>query len=258
MSSQQNQIYFASIRRMMIAFATIFGEMYITRRGPDGETVQEVRVPLEYGSKQYWYRKMQERARQKENNVSTNLNLPRMSFNMAALNYDAPRKMNTMNYARNEIAQDMQGKQLAPVPYNVSVQMSVWAQNIEDLLMIVEQILPLFSPQINIRIREVDDLDIWNDVDILLEGAPEINDNYQEGFQTNRLITADFSIVMKGQVYPPIRNQALIYKTFTRFDDATIDPATPLSEVQVGADQTSPPDYDKNNSSVEVEVLNGE
>lgn len=253
--SKQKPIYFSSIRRMMIAFSTIFREMYITRQGSDGTTIQDVRVPLEYGSKAFWFRKMQKREIQANQEVRTNLTLPRMSFVMGGLEYDSARKMNTMNYASNELATDMQGKQLAPVPYNVNVQLSVWAQNLEDLLMIVEQILPLFSPQINIRIREVDDLDIWNDVDIVLNGGPQIQDNYEQGFETNRIITCDFDIVLKGNVYPPIYNQALIHKTFTRFDNAYLDPAEPLSEVEVSANQTSPPDYDKNNSTTDVEVL---
>lgn len=253
--SDQSPIYFASMRRMMIAFATIFREMYITRKDSNGNTVQDVRVPLEYGSKSHWFRKMQERAMMEKKNVGTNLTLPRMSFAMTSMTYDSSRKMNTMNYASNELAQDMQGKQLAPVPYNVGVSMSVWATNLEDLLMIVEQILPLFSPQINVRIREVDDMNIWNDIDIVLSGPPQISDNYEEGFDTNRLLTCDFEIELKGNVYPPVRNQALIHKVITQFDNAFLDPTDPLSKVTVEANQTSPPDYDKDNSTTTIEIL---
>lgn len=251
--SNQSPIYFASARRMMIAFATIFSEMYITRQDKDGNTIRDVRVPFEYGSKAFWFRKMQERERNQE--LKTNLMLPRMSFSLSTLSYDAARKMNTMNYVSNELAQDMKGKQLSPVPYNLGVRMSVWATNLEDLLMIVEQILPLFSPQINVRIREVDDLNIWNDVDIVLNGEPTIEDNYEQGFETNRLITVDFDIVMKGHIYPTIQNQALIEKVITRFDNAHLDPASPLSQVTVEANQTSPPDYDKDNSTTTIDIL---
>lgn len=257
--SNPTPFYFASIRRMMIAYATIFSEMYILRQAPDGSTEQTVKVPLEYGSKSFWYRKMEQSEYHNENvNVRRNLVLPRMSFILRGMTYDASRKMNTLNFASNAISADLRAKQLGPVPYNLSIEHTVWSTSIEDLLMIVEQILPLFSPHINISIREIDDMNLWNDVDIIMEGDPTFEDNFEEGFETNRLISCTFNFVMKGHVYPPVRNQALIHKTFTTFENAHLDPSKPLSQVIGEANQTAPPDYDKDNSTTTIENLTDE
>lgn len=257
--SNPQPIYFSSVRRMMIAYATIFSEMYILRQAKDGSTEQTVKIPLEYGSKSYWYRKMQQREYEAENpTVRRNLVLPRMSFVMRGMSYDSARKLNTMNFASNEIANDMRAKQLGPVPYNLAIEHVIWATSIEDLLMIVEQILPLFSPQINISIREVDDMNIWNDVDIIMAGDPTFEDNFEQGFEENRLISCTFSFLMRGNVYPPVRNKALIHKTFTKFENAHLDPAKPLSQIIGEANQTAPPDYDKDNSTTTIQDLTDE
>lgn len=248
-------LYFASLRRMMVAYATIFNEMYLLRKGRDLETEQLIRVPLEYGSKSYWYRKMEQRQKEEEGGQIYNLILPRMSFIMSGISYDSTRKLNTMNFASNEVSRDLRAKQLGPVPYNLSIEHTIWSNSIEDLLMVVEQILPLFSPQLNLRIREIDDMNIWNDVDVVMEGDPTFDDNFDQGFQENRLITCTFNFQMKGHVYPPVRNNAIIHKTYTQFENADLDPSKPLSEVLAEARQTSPPDYDKDNSSVKIENL---
>ena len=254
--STPNPLYFASLRRMMIAYATVFQEMYLLRQGSDGSTEQLIKVPLEYGSKSYWYRKMEQREHEENNpSVRRNLVLPRMSFIMSGLSYDSTRKLNTMNFASNEVSQDMRAKQLGPVPYNLSIEHSVWSNNIEDLLMIVEQILPLFSPQLNLRIREIDDMNVWNDVDVIMEGDPTFEDNFDQGFEANRLITCTFNFQMRGHVYPPVRNNAIIHRTYAEFKNADTDPSRSLSEVLASANQTAPPDYDKDNSSITVTNL---
>lgn len=240
-------IYFSSIRRMIIAFGTIFNEMYILRKDENGNTVKELKVPFEYGSKTHWYRRIKEL----EKDSSFNKVIPRISFLVTSMTYDPSRKMNTMNFNSRNIAEDLRAKQLAPVPYNIGVEMTVWAKNMEDGLMIVEQILPLFAPQINLKIREVDDLDIWNDVDIVLNGV-SMNDTFEEQLDTDRLLTFTFDCTIRGNVYPTIRNEKLVHKAVIDFDNAYLDPASGLERLEQTANQTNPADYDKNNSETSI------
>jgi len=245
-------LYFASLRRMMIAYSTVFREMYILR---DGETDQQLlKVPLEYGSKSFWFRKMGQREKDKRGQEYNRL-LPRMTFTMRGLSYDSSRKLNTLNYASNRVSQDLKAKQLGPVPYNLSIEHTVWTNTIEDNLMIIEQILPLFSPQMNLNIREIDEMNIWNDVDVVMAGEPTFEDNFEQGFTENRMITCTFNFEMRGHVYPPIRNNAIIHKTYTQFNNADTAPMAPLSGIDVNANQVAPPDWDQSNSSTSVTNL---
>lgn len=220
MAAGDNSFYFASVRRMLIAFATLFDDMYILRKNEDGTTNKTIKIPFEYGSKQHWYRKIQETERQQDDRVNVNLVLPRISFVLRQAAYDAQRKRNTMNSIRYLTDTGEQKRQLTPVPYNLEVEMNVYANNMEDLLMIFEQIVPMFSPQINLRIRELDEMDIWSDLDITLSGPPQFDDNVEESFETNRILSATFNCLLKGNIYPPTRDNKVIHQAIVdHFDN---------------------------------------
>ena len=243
-----NSFYFASVRRMLIAFATLFDDMYILRKNKYGITEKTLKIPFEYGSKQHWYRKLQEANQRQEGRAKVNLTLPRMSFVLRQAAYDAQRKRNTMNSIRYITDEGEKKRQLAPVPYNLEVEMNVLANTMEDLLMIFEQIVPMFSPQINLRIRELDEMDIWSDLDITLSGPPTFDDNVEETFETNRLVSVTFNCLLKGNIYPPTRDNKIIHQAIVdQFDQNQY-----LESVVVTANDIESGADDKIDSTTEI------
>ena len=84
---------------------------------------------------------------------STQIVLPRMSFAITGMEYDAERKRNLIQ-KRYSINSNNQVKyHYSEVPYNIQFSLYSYVRNVDDGLQIVEQILPYFNPQFNITIK---------------------------------------------------------------------------------------------------------
>ena len=58
--------------------------------------------------------------------------------------------------------------QYAPAPYNLNFTLSILAKNMNDVLQIVEQILPYFQPEYTVTMKMVDDMSDNRDVPVVL------------------------------------------------------------------------------------------
>ena len=87
--------YHELIRKTVVAFGTLFNDLYVYRKNSTGKTIQKMKVPLAYGPKQkFLVRIEQDSARSAENPATTALTLPRIGFEMTTLQYDPGRKLN--------------------------------------------------------------------------------------------------------------------------------------------------------------------
>lgn len=255
----RDPIYFKSIRKMAIAFATIFNSLWFVREDEEGNVVLKQKIPLEYSGKMHWYNRLRSRDTMTSDFTAAELStyLPRMSFFLTGIQYDANRQLNPLHRFSKRVSDDLKYKQLMPAPYNINFQLVVYSKNTEDGLMILEQILPLFTPQLNLKIREIEQTDVYSDINIKLQSvAPE--DNYLEGFDDNRIVMWNLDFVVEGHIYPPFRNEKIIHKAIIEFDNAHLDPPLEIERVEVIANQTNPPDYDKDNSTVKIYGPDGE
>ena len=85
--------YHELIRKTVVAFGTLFNDMYVYRKNSTGKTIQKMKVPLAYGPKQkFLVRLDQDSTRGADSVKTTAMTLPRVGFEMTTLTYDAPRK----------------------------------------------------------------------------------------------------------------------------------------------------------------------
>lgn len=81
--------YHEIIRKTVISFGTVFNEIYIRHTDSDGASITEMKVPLAYGPIQKFLARINQ---QPELNKPIAMTLPRMSFEMTSIQYDATRK----------------------------------------------------------------------------------------------------------------------------------------------------------------------
>ena len=87
------QFYHETMRKVVVAFGTIFNNINIVRTNSSGATVQSMKVPLAYGPKQ----KFLTRLREDPNlNKKVALTLPRVGFEISGISYDPSRKLNSV------------------------------------------------------------------------------------------------------------------------------------------------------------------
>ena len=182
--------YHELIRKTVVAFGTLFNDIYVYRKNSSGKTIQKMKVPLAYGPKQKFLTRIdQDSARTAETTTTTALTLPRIGFEMTTLSYDPGRKLNRIQKFKKVKGADSKSLQNSymPVPYNVGFNLFAMAKNSEDALQVVEQILPMFQPDYTITLNVMPQLEVVRDVPIVL-GDVSYEDSYDGTFTERRVI----------------------------------------------------------------------
>ena len=206
--------YNESLRKAIIAFGSLFNDIYITRKNSAGTDVQSLKVPLAYGPKQKFMVRLDADPNLDQKIAIT---LPRIGFEIAGFDYDPSRKLNRI-IKRKKVSntEDKKLKQMStqhsPVPYNLNFEMFVMTKNSDDGIQIVEQILPFFQPEYTVTIKEVPEMDVIRDVPIVLNNI-SYEDTYTGSFTERRAIIYTFNFVAKAYVYGPVTTAKPITKT---------------------------------------------
>ena len=87
--------YNESIRKIVVAFGSLFNDIEIEQTNSGG-TKEYVRVPLSYGPKEKFLRRIEEQS-SISNSTRVMITLPRLGFDITEISYDGQRKRNTMN-----------------------------------------------------------------------------------------------------------------------------------------------------------------
>ena len=103
--------YHRIIRRLVIAFGSLFNNIKLYRYTKDGSIeIERITVPLSYATKEKFYTRItQDPTLGKELAIT----LPRMSFELSSIAYDPIRKMSSFN---NLISPGASGTTLSTTP----------------------------------------------------------------------------------------------------------------------------------------------
>ena len=203
------QFYHETMRKVVVAFGTIFNNINIVRKNNSGAVIQSMKVPLAYGPKQ----KFLARLREDPNlNKKVALTLPRVGFEISGISYDSTRKLNSIQKIKKTNSSE-DGKtissQFMPVPYNLDFELVVMAKSSDDALQIVEQILPFFQPDYTITLNDNTAMGTTRDVPIILNGV-SYEDSYEGDFSERRVLTYTLTFTSKFYLYGPVTDQKVI------------------------------------------------
>ena len=155
--------YDAQIRRFLLQFARIFSNFeveYGINQAGKNDTL--VRVPVRYGDAS-----RQAQTIIQQNSANDMPSTPLMTFYITSLDYDRPR-IQEPNFVSNmsvrqrtydtatESWETTQGnaftiERLMPVPYKLTIALDIWTSNTNQKMQILEQILVLFNPSLEIQ-----------------------------------------------------------------------------------------------------------
>ena len=76
-------------------------------------------------------------------------------------------------------------------------------------MQILEQILPIFTPEYTLAVNALPALDVVQDVPVILQSV-QVNDEYDGDFQTRRFVTHTLNFQMKTNVYGYVNEQGVI------------------------------------------------
>lgn len=221
--------YHEILRSTIVSFGSLFNDISIKHTDDADNTVSVIKVPLAYGPTQ----KFLARLEQVPNlNKPVQISLPRMSFEFTGLTYDASRKVTTTQSFVSGLAADptKPRKSYMPVPYNMRFELSIYTKLNDDMLQIVEQILPYFQPAYTLSVDLVKTIGEKRDVPVVFEGIV-MQDDYEGNFETRRSLLYTLRFTVKTYLFGPIA-------------DVSKDIVKKVTIGYIGGDQSSSPSRD--------------
>lgn len=195
--------YNKSIKKLVIAFGTLFNQLYIERYDENDNISNKIRVPLTYGPKEKFYRRLVSDS-DITSNTHVQITLPLMGFDITSMLYDPTRRVNKLQSVFSE-TNNVLKKTWSEIPYNINFGLYVFSRNIDDNLQIVEQILPNFTPEFNVSLN-LNELNTRVTVPIVLNGVNTTED-YEGDFQTRRSIITVFDFTAKTYLFGQIKEE---------------------------------------------------
>jgi len=242
--------YHQILRRTVIGFGTLFNNIEIRQKNDAGEYENRMKVPMAYGPIQKFLAKIDQQPNLRGRPAIT---LPRLSFEMTGITYDPTRKATVTQTFKSVTGSTSPRKVYMPVPYNVAFQLSIATKTNDDMLQIVEQILPYFQPAFNVTINLVDSIGEKRDVPIVLENI-NMSDDYEGNFDNRRAMITTMTFTAKTYMFGAIADtpDGLIKKVQVDYLTDT-DRVRARREVRYRATPRAIKDYNDDNTG----TLNG-
>jgi len=204
--------YHESLRKVVVAFGTIFNNITIHRTDSSGNVVQSLKVPLAYSPKEKFLTRLEQQPNL--DNREFSVTLPRMGFEIAGISYDPSRKLQKLGRIKavKSTSTSIMDYQYNPVPYNISFNLFSFTATAEGGLQIIEQILPYFQPDYTVTINAIPSMGIKRDVPIILNSV-SYEDTYDGSYTTRRAVNYTLNFTAKTYLYGPVYSQRVIKET---------------------------------------------
>lgn len=207
--------YYQTIKNIISAFGIIFRDVtYVNDWG------KEITVPIHYSPREKFIT-IVEGSTDHDAEQDTSWTLPRFGFELVDIAYDNMRMLNPMSRMQ-DVSQETRKYMLNRVPYTFTFTLYLAVKKFEDSLKIIEQIVPFFTPDLNISIKDKADFGISTDIPVVLNSVSFAID-YQGGFETTRSITWQLNFMVKGYLYSNVREQKRIKETIVNMTDSDFD-----------------------------------
>ena len=200
-----SHFYHKRVRTCVAVFGSLFNDIHVLRTDANDKVLSQVKVPLSYAPKRSFLERLEEMSNGEEAERRVAIKLPRMSFEINSIAYDATRQLPKVNGFGGIVSSDngSQRKMYVGVPYNISFALSIYAKTQDDALQVVEQIIPYFAPQYTLTVKPfADQPEIKEDVPIVLSGL-DFQDDYEGPVEQRRTIIYTLNFEMKVNFYGP-------------------------------------------------------
>jgi hypothetical protein len=216
--------YHGTLKKYVVLFGTLFNSTWINRIDSHGNIKQSFKVPISYSPREKFLARITGMQQEKDPlKQPFAISLPRMGFEITSFAYAAERKLTTINRFAKQNTEDGNIRQFQynPVPYDITFDLSIYVKNTEDGTMIIEQILPYFTPEWTTTAQLIENPNITLDVPLVLNAVTN-DEIYEGGFEERRVIIWTLSFTMKAFFFGPTRKQGVIKLANANLYDSTL------------------------------------
>lgn len=208
--------YNKSLRKLVVGFGTLFNNIYVSHDNSEGANTT-LRVPITYASQEKFIQRLLNPSSITEGTRIEN-QLPRLSYHINSIvpdpsrrraRFSASTKFNTnCQNPANEIANEQ--------PVNIGINLFIYTRHIDDMLQIIEQIMPFFVPDHVIKLTLTDGGDPSNIPIVMVSN--NITDKYDGDFNNRRLHIASFNFVAKSYIFGGVKTTTAIQNSDIAID----------------------------------------
>lgn len=203
--------YNKNIRKLVVAFGDLFNNINLIRYNPDGSEQERFLIPIAYATKERYVMRLEDDANLDK---KVQIALPRLSYEMTGMAYDATRKLvtNVKNYVQS--GSSVLG-QYNPVPYNFDFNLYLYVRNIEDASQVLEHVLPYFTPDYTLKINMIPEMGQIKEVPIVFNDATHEIIYEGDRDQETRMIVWTLRFTVKGFIFGNYSTSGLITTSIT-------------------------------------------
>jgi len=223
-----------SIRKLVVAFGSLFDQIYVTRKNDTTGVEENIKVPITFASKEKFLRRLESNSSITDK-VKTQINLPYLSFEMNTVAYDRNRKRNKLRVATGMDNSGLSYKSFAETPVDIEFRVYFYSRSMEEILQMAEQILPYFNPEFNIRINFNE---LYNDINVPINYRDfRILDDYEGALTNNRrILVGTMVFVASSYVFGEIKSGNPPTSTSLRIADLlTEDYVPPVTSLTINS-----------------------
>jgi len=225
--------YNGSIKKVIAVFGSLFNDISIAKVVA-GKSEGIIRVPLAYGPRQRFLERLPTNDPNKITHVA--LRMPRMSFEITSIAFDASTKLNRLNTTTYPAPAPSSSydRVYQATPYKIGIQLSILSHHQDDALQIFEQIVPYFNPEYTVTVKDMEFVGSLTDLPIVLNGTA-FQDDYDGDFESGRRViiyTLDFEVRVKFIASsPPVPVIKVIESSL--YDSAQFTDIIPITGMEV-------------------------
>lgn len=157
-------------KKAILAFSSIFGDISVPVYNNVGEIVETEVVPIVWGSRNKTYEVLNSKYLKwdlnPDNKVELAQKLPVLSVSDLALSQD-PSRQRVKTHRMTVFGNDS----FIPAPMNLSFSLNLRTKTQDDLFCVIEQIIPYFTPSINVNLKTTNQDDFSESIQYNLDGV---------------------------------------------------------------------------------------
>lgn len=203
--------YKKELRNVTVALLDMFNAIKVHRRDAAGNLVKIIDVPVKFGPGEKYYLFQTGREAGKKLYPS----VPSILLELTGIQYDSDRAT-SVNEVRQfydamtiSSASDQFWSDVQPAPYNLTYNLMIRTESMDDFSQIIENIYPGFNPTNMLRVKEFSFCNIERDLKVSISDT-SINYPSEMGEEDHRYIDATIPMTVNAFFYRPILEADLI------------------------------------------------
>lgn len=215
--------YFHTFRNLVVAFGDVFNGIQVTKEDSSGSVQKTLTVPLAFSRRQKYLSRLREDQTKNPDSSAANveLSLPRMSYDVVGIEPNTSKRLSPYTLQGREIETigvSNYLRQMSGTPVTASIELTIYTYSLDEMLQIVEQIVPYFVPDFNVNVLDIPEMGIRKDVPIRLENINP-SDSYEGLLTDYRIIEWTIGFTSDVEIYPAVQEGSIIRKAITNLHE---------------------------------------